>query len=170
MDSSIQDILEYSRNSRLEVKLEEVSLKEMVYEIFNDIKYSGNSNIDLIYESNTEDNIITDKFRISVLLKNLIGNSVKYKSHKEGSFVKFKLSQKNRMLTISISDNGQGIDKESLPKVFDMFYRGCSNSVGSGLGLYICKEITEKLNGKITLKSKKGIGTQVEIKLPINAL
>jgi PAS domain S-box-containing protein len=170
MDSSIQDILEYSRNSRLEVKLEEVNLKEMVYEIFNDIKYSGNSNIDLIYESNTEDNIITDKFRISVLLKNLIGNSVKYKSHKEGSFVKFKLSQKNRMLTISISDNGQGIDKESLPKVFDMFYRGCSNSVGSGLGLYICKEITEKLNGKITLKSKKGIGTQVEIKLPINAL
>jgi signal transduction histidine kinase len=142
----------------------------MVYEIFNDTKYSAESDIKLIYESNLEDNIVTDKFRISVLLKNLIGNSVKYKRQNIESFVKFKLSQKNRMLTISISDNGQGIEKESLPKVFDMFYRGCSNSVGSGLGLYICKEITEKLNGAISLQSKKGIGTEVKIKLPINAL
>lgn len=170
MDSSIQDILEYSRNSRLEVKLEEVNLKNMVVEIFNDTKYSGEANIDLIYESNGDDTIVTDKFRISVLLKNLIGNSVKYKKNNDNSVVKFSFTKNKKMLSIKINDNGQGIDKVSLPRVFDMFYRGCSNSVGSGLGLYICKEITEKLNGTITLKSKKGIGTEVIIKLPINQL
>ncbi|WP_412476069.1 ATP-binding protein [Flavobacterium sp. TBRC 19031] len=169
MDSSIQDILEYSRNSRLAVKLEDVNLKEMVFEIFNDIKYSGDSNIDLIYESNGDDNIITDKFRISVLLKNLIGNSVKYKKNNTHSFVKFSLSKRNnKMISFKISDNGQGIDKISLPRVFEMFYRGCSTSVGSGLGLYICKEIAEKLSGTLSLKSKKEIGTEVNVKLPIN--
>lgn len=171
MDSSIQDILEYSRNSRLAVKLEDVNLKEMVFEIFNDIKYSGDSNIDLIYESNGDDNIITDKFRISVLLKNLIGNSVKYKKNNTHSFVKFSLSKRNnKMISFKISDNGQGIDKISLPRVFEMFYRGCSTSVGSGLGLYICKEIAEKLSGTLSLKSKKEIGTEVNVKLPINNL
>lgn len=170
MDSSIQDILEYSRNSRLEVKHEEVNLKEMVFEIFDDTKYSADSKIDLIYESSISDNIITDKFRIGVLLKNLIGNSVKYKRNNVNSFVKFSLTKKNKMITITITDNGKGIEKESLSKVFEMFYRGCSDSVGSGLGLYICKEIIEKLEGTITLKSKYGLGTEINIKLPLNKL
>jgi PAS domain S-box-containing protein len=170
MDSSIQDILEYSRNSRLEVALEEVNIKEMVFEIFNDIKYSGDSGIDLIYESNIPDILVTDKFRISILLKNLLGNSVKYKKNSNNSFVKFSMTKKNKMIYIKITDNGQGIDKVNVPRVFEMFYRGCSNSVGSGLGLYICKEIIEKLNGTIALKSKKEIGTEINIKLPLNNL
>lgn len=170
MDHSIQDILEYSRNSRLEVKLEEVDIKEMVTEIFNDTKYATDSNIDLIYESTIENVIITDKFRISALLKNLIGNSIKYKNKNQESFVKFTMTKKNKMIGIKIVDNGQGIDKENMPRVFEMFYRGCSNSVGSGLGLYIGKEIVEKLNGTISLKSKKTLGTEINIKLPLNKL
>jgi PAS domain S-box-containing protein len=170
MDYSIQDILEYSRNSRLEVILEEVDIRETVYEIFNDTKYSADTAIDLIYESDIDDVIITDKFRMRALLKNLIGNSVKYKNKNQESFVKFTMTKKNKMIVINIVDNGQGIDKENMPRVFEMFYRGCSESVGSGLGLYISKEIIEKLNGTISLKSKKTLGTEINIKLPVNKL
>jgi PAS domain S-box-containing protein len=170
MDYSIQDILEYSRNSRLEVIFEEVDIRETVYEIFNDTKYSADTAIDLIYESDIDDVIITDKFRMRTLLKNLIGNSVKYKNKNQESFVKFTMTKKNKMIAINIIDNGQGIDKENMPRVFEMFYRGCSESVGSGLGLYISKEIIEKLNGTISLKSKKTLGTEINIKLPVNKL
>jgi PAS domain S-box-containing protein len=170
MDYSIQDILEYSRNSRLEVLFEKVDIRETVYEIFNDTKYSADTAIDLIYESDIDDVIITDKFRMRALLKNLIGNSVKYKNKNQESFVKFTMTKKNKMIAINIVDNGQGIDKENMPRVFEMFYRGCSESVGSGLGLYISKEIIEKLNGTISLKSKKTLGTEINIKLPVNKL
>lgn len=170
MDNSIQDILEYSRNSRLEIKLESINIKELVHEIFNDIKFSTDSQIELEYETDGADSIVTDKFRMSTLLKNMIGNSIKYKRAIPNSFVKFHMSQKGKTLTIRIIDNGIGISKTSIPKVFDMFYRGSSASIGTGLGLYICKEIIERLNGKIKLKSKPNVGSEFDIVLPINKL
>lgn len=166
MDASIQDILEYSRNSRLDVKYELVNIKEMVYEVFNDIKFLTDSQIELEYYTNDEDTFVTDKFRISTLLKNLIGNAVKYKRDLPHSFIKFYLIKNSRTITLRILDNGLGISKNSIPKVFDMFYRGSSASVGTGLGLYICKEIIDRLHGKIKLKSKIDVGTEFEITLP----
>jgi PAS domain S-box-containing protein len=170
MDNSIQDILEYSRNSRLEVKLERININELVHEIFNDIKFSTDSQIELEYQADGEDSIVTDKFRMSTLLKNMIGNAIKYKRDVPESFIKFHMSQKGKTITMRVVDNGIGISKSSMPKVFDMFYRGSSASVGTGLGLYICKEIIERLNGKIKLKSKLGEGSEFDIVLPINKL
>jgi len=170
MDNSIQDILEYSRNSRLEVKLERINIKELVHEIFNDIKFSTHTQIELEYQTDGADTIITDKFRMSTLLKNMSGNAIKYKSDLPESFIKFHLSHKGKTISMRIIDNGIGISKASLPRVFDMFYRGSSASVGTGLGLYICKEIMQRLNGKIKLKSKPGLGSEFEILLPVNKL
>jgi PAS domain S-box-containing protein len=170
MDNSIQDILEYSRNSRLEIKLESINIKELVHEIFNDIKFSTESQIELEYQTDGADTIVTDKFRMSTLLKNMIGNAIKYKRDIPDSFIKFHMSQKGKTITIRIIDNGIGISKTSMPKVFDMFYRGSSASIGTGLGLYICKEIIERLNGKIKLKSQPNVGSEFDIVLPINKL
>ncbi len=170
MDNSIQDILDYSRNSRLEVKLDRINIKELVHEIYSDIKFSTDSQIELEYQTDGEDSIVTDKFRMSTLLKNMIGNAIKYKSDTAKPFIKFHMSQKGKTITMRIIDNGIGISKTSMPKVFDMFYRGSSASVGTGLGLYICKEIMERLNGKIKLKSKLGVGSEFDILLPINKL
>lgn len=170
MDNSIQDILVYSRNSRLEVKLESINIKELVHEIFNDIKFSTESQIELEYHNDGADSIITDKFRMSTLLKNMIGNAIKYKRDIPDSHIKFHMAQKGKTITIRIIDNGIGISKNSMPKVFDMFYRGSSASIGTGLGLYICKEIIDRLNGKIKLKSKLGAGSEFDIILPVNKL
>jgi signal transduction histidine kinase len=170
MDNSIQDILEYSRNARFEVKLERINIKDLVHEIFNDIKFSTKSQIELEYQTSGEDSIVTDKFRMSTLLKNMIGNAIKYKRELPDSFIKFHMSQKGKTISMRIIDNGIGISKTSMPKVFDMFYRGSSASFGTGLGLYICKEIMERLNGKIKLKSKLDVGSEFEMLLPVNKL
>lgn len=68
---------------------------------------------------------------------------------------------------MEIKDNGEGISDKNIDKVFDMFYRATSTSVGTGLGLYICKEIVNKLRGKITITSAVKVGTTVTIELPI---
>ena len=67
---------------------------------------------------------------------------------------------------IRISDNGIGIARENHEKIFNMFYRVSTQSVGSGLGLYIVKETVEKLQGVINLESEPGKGTVFSIRLP----
>ena len=67
---------------------------------------------------------------------------------------------------MQVIDNGMGISELSIGKVFDMFYRGTKLSAGTGLGLYICKEIVNKLNGEISLQSKLDVGTTIDIIIP----
>jgi PAS domain S-box-containing protein len=66
---------------------------------------------------------------------------------------------------IAVEDEGAGISEEDIPYLFERFYRG-SNSEGFGLGLPICKELVERMGGEIQLRSEKGKGTVVEIRLP----
>jgi two-component system sensor histidine kinase VicK len=68
--------------------------------------------------------------------------------------------------TVMVEDDGAGIGEEDLPYVFERFYRGRSGPRGFGLGLPICKELVERMGGKISLYSRKGAGTTVEIALP----
>jgi signal transduction histidine kinase len=72
--------------------------------------------------------------------------------------------------TIAVADNGAGIDAESLPKVFDRFYRvdkGRSRREGgTGLGLAIVKQVVESLGGKVSAESEVGKGTTFTIRLP----
>ena len=68
---------------------------------------------------------------------------------------------------IQIIDNGIGIAKSALPNIFDMFYRASDISDGSGLGLYIVKEMVEKLGGEISVTSQINQGSSFIIKLPV---
>ncbi len=70
-------------------------------------------------------------------------------------------------LNIIIKDNGIGIGEDQQAKVFEMFYRGHHTSEGFGLGLYIVSHVVNKMNGKVILTSKEGIGTEIDITLPI---
>jgi signal transduction histidine kinase len=70
-------------------------------------------------------------------------------------------------LKIVVSDNGEGIASEHLNKIFDMFYRASKTSPGSGLGLYICREIIQKIKGSIDLQSTVNEGTRVMITIPV---
>lgn len=168
LDETIQEILEYSRNARLEVNYEEFDVATMIQTIFEDLKFSTSENFEFNFKITGNPIIHSDKSRVEILLKNLIGNSVKYQRKDiQNPFVlvDFTHSDLNE-IKFTISDNGEGIPEKHLTKIFDMFYRASSSSQGTGLGLYICKEIVNKLSAKIEIQSKQNEGTIVHLSIP----
>jgi signal transduction histidine kinase len=73
-------------------------------------------------------------------------------------------------IMIRVTDNGIGISRNSVDKVFDMFYKASLLSKGRGLGLYLVKNSVEKLEGEVNLSSEEGVGTMVQVILPSLAL
>jgi PAS domain S-box-containing protein len=67
---------------------------------------------------------------------------------------------------VSVKDEGAGISPVDLPHIFERFYKGTGSSQGFGLGLSICKDLTERMGGSITISSREGVGTAIEIELP----
>ncbi|HKH39379.1 MAG TPA: HAMP domain-containing sensor histidine kinase, partial [Rubrobacter sp.] len=67
---------------------------------------------------------------------------------------------------ITVKDEGVGISPVNLPHIFERFYKGTGSTEGFGLGLSICKDLTEQMGGSISIRSREGVGTAVEIELP----
>jgi len=111
-----------------------------------------------------------DENFVRELLTILVDNTIKF-SKKEGK-IEISIKAKNNWAQISVKDNGIGIDEKDIPYIFDRFYkadtsRSKNEAPGFGLGLSIAKEIVEAHKGKISVKSKKGTGTEFLIKLPL---
>ena len=107
-----------------------------------------------------------DSFRMEQVLCNLINNASKFT--KEGS-IEIGLEQKPDEISIYVRDTGIGISPEQQEKIFDRFYRVDHFTKGNGLGLPICKEIIQRFQGSITLKSELGVGTTFFITLPVTS-
>ncbi len=166
LDNTIQEILNYSRNSRLDLDIHPLNIKTIVHNICKDLKFV-NTSIQFDTNFNDIEFINTDKTRIETVLKNLLSNAVKYHSpYVANPVVKFNIEEQGANYIIIISDNGSGIPKESIDKIFNMFFRGTTKSKGTGLGLFIVKEMVEKLNGSIAVESIINIGTKFTIKIP----
>ncbi|MBP6302886.1 MAG: HAMP domain-containing histidine kinase [Bacteroidia bacterium] len=170
LDTFIQDILDYSRNTRAEIKQEAIDFKTMLEDVCDNLKYmayGGEKKVNLITEITQSEKFISDKSRMMIILNNLLSNGMRYSNPTvESPFVKIQIKSTDVSCNITISDNGIGIKPELQQKVFDMFYRISEKSVGSGLGLYLVKETVEKLNGTVRLDSIPGVGTSFTITLP----
>ncbi|MDP5158039.1 MAG: PAS domain-containing sensor histidine kinase [Flaviramulus sp.] len=168
LDKTIQEILYYSRNSKLDLQIESIDIQKLIYNIYDDLKYVSKKRITFETNFNEIHFINSDKVRLETVLKNIISNSVKYlKPNIDKSFVKFAIAKEKSKYIITITDNGIGIEKENLDKIFNMFYRATSNAFGTGLGLFIVKETLGKLKGKISVNSEINVGTKFIITLPI---
>jgi PAS domain S-box-containing protein len=169
LDSFILDILDYSKNSRLDQKREEIHFRDIVKDVLDHLKYmgAGTSNIDIKVSINEEFILYSDRGRINIILNNLISNAIRYSNPSSLlPFVHIDIKTTEQGARISVKDNGIGINKENHLKVFDIFYRVASNSLGSGLGLYIVKEAVSKLNGTVSLLSAAGEGSEFIIYIP----
>jgi signal transduction histidine kinase len=166
LDDIIHEILAYSRNARTGINEENFDLKELVKEVFDGLRFAAGNHFRFREEYVGDTMLYCDKSRLSTVLRNIIGNSVKYQ-RKDISTpeVFFRFETLPNKCLISITDNGEGIPTESQQKVFDMFYRGTSTGSGSGLGLYICKEMLDKMNARYAIKSVPGEGTSFTISL-----
>lgn len=168
LDNFITDIIDYSLNARVEVTAEPINLNELIEDCFLHFKYLPYSDsINKIIELNTEVPFYGDRKRLQIVFNNLISNAINYRNpSQQKPFIKIDIRTKPDISYINVQDNGMGIEEKHIDKIFNMFYRGTTNSSGSGLGLYIVKEALEKMHGKIQVTSKRNIGTNFTIHVP----
>ncbi len=168
LEEFIREIIDYSRNSRVEVKRLPTNLYQLINDVVENLRHAeGSENIFVKYDIPRELDVKTDESRLKVILNNLIGNSIKYSDpEKDNQFISVKTASKPDHVRIFIEDNGVGISQEHHSKIFDMFYRASEKSQGSGLGLYIVRETVQKLGGNISFESTLGQGTRFEIMIP----
>ncbi|ELR73858.1 response Regulator Receiver Signal Transduction Histidine Kinase [Fulvivirga imtechensis AK7] len=168
LTSFVNDLVEYSRNTRTEVKVEGVDFREFIDEVFSNFEFLPDDR--QVYKDIEIDQVhdfYTDRYRLYVILNNLVSNAIRYSDKEKGqSFIHVKVHQEKSKVMISVSDNGIGIAKAHAGKIFQMFYRGTDVKTGSGLGLYIVKETLNKLQGHITYTSEPGQGTTFVVELP----
>lgn len=166
MDDTIKEILEYSRNARLDIKKLPIDFAGMIQQVFDDVKHIYPHPIQMELEVNCMGQFYSDPYRVETLFKNIIGNAVKYQRRgADPSYLKIKVSCAGSFATIRFEDNGEGIGEEHLTRIFDMFYRASNTSVGTGLGLYICREIVNNLDGSIEVQSVPGQGSVFTVQL-----
>jgi PAS domain S-box-containing protein len=167
LENFVAEIVDFSKNSKTELTSSKIMIEEYVKGIFNQLEFIEPTNrIKFEFISNGIKEIETDEERLGIILRNIISNSIKYSNHSKESYIRCKVESNNSSVFIHIIDNGIGIEESQLEKVFDMFYRACERSQGSGLGLYIARETAETLGGNIRIESKFNVGTEIILELP----
>ncbi len=173
LDIYIKDILNYSRNARLEMQVQEVNMHDLADELVGMLLTYDNLDKPVDFRINIEGspNIYSDKLRLKIILNNLLSNSFKYHSNDiNNPWVELKMSRKKDMVSIKVIDNGIGIGIEHQNNIYKMFYRGTTLRSGSGLGLYIVKDCLNKIGGSISFESEVAKGSEFEILIPMLAL
>jgi signal transduction histidine kinase len=148
LDNTIREILAYSRNARLDIEVQEFDLKELIDNIFDELRYSVELNFQFMTNINGPLMIKGDRSRMETVLRNIIGNSIKYRNTTIiDPFVSVQFEEKPGQYRFKIIDNGEGIESDKISRVFEMFFRG----------------IMDKIRGKIDLQSEVGKGTTVRL-------
>lgn len=168
LDFFIHDIIDLSRNSRLDVREHQIDFEVLINEIIDNQRFAEvNQETEKKIEIVQLEEFKSDYQRIYVILNNLITNAFRYSDQrKEKPYIKVYVRVDFDQVDISVEDNGIGIRPEHLGKIFNMFYRGTDLKSGSGLGLYITMETIKKLNGNIEVESVYGEGTIFKVRLP----
>ena len=171
----LMNLMEGSRSQtgRMEFNAEHfemISLIKNVALLFDDIagqkKISINTN-----KLPSQAPIFADKAMINTILRNLISNAIKF-THTGGEII-ILTNENQKELTVSVSDNGVGIPKAYIKKIFrideDYSTSGTNKEKGTGLGLILCKEFVEKHEGNIWAESEEGKGSTFYFTLPKEA-
>lgn len=167
----INDILILSSiENAKEVSLESINVNEEIKNIFNLMKnISDKKNIELKVVGDEVQDILASKDRFKQMMINLVDNAIKY-SEPHGKVIISKKVE-NEKLVLCVEDNGVGISKEHLDRLFERFYRvdkaRSRAQGGTGLGLAIVKHIVLGFNGTINVESEIGKGSKFIITLPL---
>ncbi len=175
LHTMVNEILDFSRleSGSIKLKKEYSNISELIRQNVESIKIlADEKSIDIHFES--EDNIPSVPINIENIdrvIKNLLSNAIKYSQDGKDIFVNVKSSDDKKYVEFSVKDNGIGIAKEHLEKIFDRFYRveNAAHTVkGTGLGLHLVKiSVEQHHHGTITVSSEEGKGSVFTVKLPL---
>ncbi|OFV19767.1 two-component sensor histidine kinase [Sphingobacterium sp. HMSC13C05] len=173
LGNHIERVLDLARLEKETLKLDqvEVCINDLVSAVTDSMQLrmqniGGKFSIDL---AATKDVVVGDELHFSNVFYNLLDNAIKYS--KGDLHVNVNSKNVGDTIVVTIADNGIGMSRDHLQKIFDQFYRiptgNVHNVKGFGLGLSYVQDILRRLNGKITVKSEKDKGTTFEVILPI---
>ncbi len=172
LDQLLKEIIQFSRNTHLEIKGDQIDLKSLINEAIDIHEYFiGSLNINYYYYVTQSCDFVCDIFRLEIVLNYFISNAIRYSNlNQEEPMLKIAAEVNREEAVIKVIDNGIGIKPEMQTNIFNMFYKGSDETVGgSGLGLFIVMETMEKLDGEILLESVPGEGSTFTIKIPNQA-
>ena len=167
----VNDLLNLSKMDSRDYKLnkEFVEFNKFFNRIIDRFEMSKSQNVKFTrYIPDTSYFVEVDTDKLTQVIDNIISNAMKYSP--DGGNIRFGFTVQENMLKVMVSDDGMGIPKENVTKIFDRFYRvdrARSRAMGgTGLGLAIAKEMIEAHGGKIWAESEEGVGTTIFFTMP----
>ena len=175
LHTMVNDILDFSRleSGKMNLKKEYTNFAELIEQNINSIKIlADEKNIKINFaKAENIPNVPINIESMDRVIRNLLSNAIKYSLDGKDILVNLKLSEDKNNVEFSVKDNGIGIAKEHLEKIFDRFYRveNATHTIkGTGLGLHLVKMTIEQYHhGKITVESKENEGSTFTVFLPL---
>ena len=166
----VEELLDFSRmqNGKIKIINEEIDLLSIidnVFEIYRQKAVAEEINLILDKGDDTDIILVGDKSRIRQVIINVLDNAIKYTP--KGGNVSISVARIQKYVKIVISDSGVGVSEKDLPHIKEKFYKADNNIRGTGIGLAVADEIIKMHLGEINISSQTGVGTTVEIILPI---
>lgn len=164
----------YTQSGTIEFAPSKTNVHQLCQEILDIINISADQkNINLINKIPESAVVFADKNMLSTIIRNLISNAIKFTPRGGEIIISLKgmlIKDGNQMMQFSVKDNGVGMSKMVQSKLFDMSEisstTGTENETGTGLGLVLCKEFTDKHKGKIWVESEKDNGSEFIFTIP----
>ena len=169
LEDLINEVINLSAIRKQRLKPSATSVNRVLGNILDDFSnFPGIRDIDISLRFEEEVTIYTDLNLFRSIIQNFIENAIKYRNkNRKDCYLRIIIESTRKYCKITFEDNGVGISSEHLPYIFDMFYRVDEDKNGSGLGLFIVKESTIKLRGKIKVRSSAGVGSSFKLILPV---
>ena len=168
LSAMVEELLDFSRliNENVSLDLKEINIVEFINHIKSFMSpRASKEGINLNFIIEATGNMLVDSNRLKQVFINLLDNAFKFTG--AGGNVLFTTIINNNKLIFIIEDNGCGISEEDLPRVKEKFFKGKNSNSKNGIGLSICDEIVKLHNGELNIYSNLGIGTKVEVIIPI---
>ena len=168
MDRLIHSLEEYLITEQRELKPEEVNGIELIDQVVNDYEDQLTERSICIIKEVCENNPwITDRYSVHQIIDHLVSNAILFSDHNKADrkiTVRIKASDKDS--TIEIEDNGVGIAETDKSKIFDVFYRGSTQSEGFGMGLFLVNHLIKKMGARLSFNSSEKVGSYFKVSIP----
>lgn len=166
----LDDVMNYSddRGKRPEMKLSKKSILDLMEETYQIHSVIIPKHLEFRLERGEDANVMVNRTSLLQVLSNLMNNAIKF-TEKGSITLGWTLvdNEDKHQVIIYVEDTGIGIAEEDYENIFSKYYKVNNRSIGAGIGLPLCKDLVETMNGKISVSSKLGQGSRFEVHLPL---
>ncbi len=170
IENCVERILYYARSEEVyrDFMIREVCLEDMVCEVLERNRLLLIQN-DFKVEVSCRDTVYTDEKWIAFILNQIVLNSVKYRG--ESPVLSIRSRRERNGVMLELEDNGTGIRKEELSRIFEKGFTGSNGRAregSTGMGLYLCRRLCDRLGIGLSADSRSGVGTRLTLEFPVS--